>query len=309
MRRHLSYYFWRVAIGVTIGLILMTAKAHALSIQFEPGSPVKIFNSSQHFHIAPLGNEQTIQYSLDIPYSNTDYDFVMFQLTEIITDSYGFSNTSSTARVYDVIGYTYYMWIFYSDNTATNCFYQDSVFVCPLDKNKTMSKIQFRFPPFNASQSITGDLDIYFTAYCTPLKNTFNSMSESSSQTAQNTKETNDLIKSDDIGDDSGHASTFASWQSSSAQNGTITNLITLPITLYTSILNNINGTCSSFSLGSLYGSSLTMTCIQPSQYLGSTLWGVIDMLFSGFFIFVISKKMIKVFNNMSMLKEGDILD
>lgn len=184
----------RIFIGVAIGMSIFFIKSYcfALSIQFEPGDPVKIFNSSKHFQVAPLGNEQTIAYSLDIPYSNTDYDFVMFQLSEIITDEYGFSNTSATTRIYDVLRYNYYMWVFYSDNSATNCLYQDGVFLCPLSKNKTMNKIQFRFPPFNSSVSITGTLDIYFTAYCTPLKNTFNSLASSSNETLNETKKITD---------------------------------------------------------------------------------------------------------------------
>lgn len=193
----------RIFIGVAIGMSIFFIKSYcfALSIQFEPGDPVKIFNSSKHFQVAPLGNEQTIAYSLDIPYLNTDYDFVMFQLSEIITDDYNFSNTSASSRLYEVLRYNYYMWIFYSDNSATNCLYQDGVFLCPLSKNKTLNKIQFRFPPFNASASITGSLDIYFTAYCTPLKNTFNSLASSSNETLNETKKITDETDRSGSGD------------------------------------------------------------------------------------------------------------
>lgn len=93
------------------------------------------------------------------------------------------------------------------------------------------------------------------------------------------------------------------------AENGVITNLLSLPITLYSKILNSVNGTCSSYNLGTLFGTSITFSCISLQSLLGNTIWGVIDILFSGFTIFAIAKKMIKVFNNMSSLKEGDVID
>lgn len=91
--------------------------------------------------------------------------------------------------------------------------------------------------------------------------------------------------------------------------NGTITNLIALPITLYTKILNSINGTCQSFNLGSLYGTNIIFPCIEVSTYLGSSLWGTIDLILSGSFVLVISKKMIKAFESFTSMKEGDVIN
>lgn len=118
----------------------------------------------------------------------------------------------------------------------------------------------------------------------------------------------NDSINNDNI-DDSGISSAFDNFNNFLDDNSTITQLITLPVTLYTAILNNLNGTCQPFNLGSLYGSDLILPCINISQYLGSALWSMIDIIISGFAIYAISKKMIKVFNNFSSLKEGDVID
>lgn len=109
--------------------------------------------------------------------------------------------------------------------------------------------------------------------------------------------------------DENGIASAFDSFNDYLDENSTITQLITLPITLYTAILNNLNGTCSPFNLGKLYGEDLILPCINISQYLGNALWSMIDIIISGFAIYAISKKMIKVFNNFSSLKEGDVID
>lgn len=116
----------------------------------------------------------------------------------------------------------------------------------------------------------------------------------------------NDSITSDNVDD---FSDTINSFEGFLEENSTITKLVTLPVTLYSSILNNINTTCTPFNLGTLYGEPLILPCINIGNYLGATLWGMIDLIISGFAIYAISKKFIKIFNNFSTLKEGDILD
>lgn len=117
-----------------------------------------------------------------------------------------------------------------------------------------------------------------------------------------------DTLKDDTV-DENGVADAFEDFNDYLDDNSTITQLITLPVTLYTAILNNLNGTCQPFNLGKLYGEDLILPCINISQYLGNTLWSMIDIIISGFAVYAIAKKMIKVFNNFSSLKEGDVID
>ena len=112
-----------------------------------------------------------------------------------------------------------------------------------------------------------------------------------------------DKVDSDKIG------SAFSDFNDFLDNNSTITQLIVLPITLYTAILNNLNGTCTPFNLGTLFEHNLTLPCINISQYLGNTLWTMIDIIVSGFAIYSISRKMIKVFNSFTFMKDGDVLD
>ena len=121
-----------------------------------------------------------------------------------------------------------------------------------------------------------------------------------------NLNDLNDNITSDDIDDPDSFINTI---KNSVATNGTITQLITLPITLYQKVLDSINGTCSQFNLGSLYGTNLIMPCIDLDEYLGSTLWSTIDIICSGVFVLTIARKMIKAFNNFTSLKEGDVIN
>lgn len=127
-------------------------------------------------------------------------------------------------------------------------------------------------------------------------------------QTNENLDNIEDSILDSNIDDDS-VSSTFEDFNNFLDDNSTITQLITLPITLYTAILNNVGSTCRPFSLGSFYGEELVLPCVNPGNYLGSTLWGMIDLIISGFAIYAISKKLIKIFNTFSSMKEGDVID
>ena len=116
----------------------------------------------------------------------------------------------------------------------------------------------------------------------------------------------NDNITDDNVDDPN---DMFEEMEDLIPTNGVISSLITLPITLYQKILNSINGTCQTFSLGSLYGTNLIMPCIDIDDYLGSTLWNTIDLIISGVFVLTIARKMIKIFNSFTSLKEGDVIN
>lgn len=124
-------------------------------------------------------------------------------------------------------------------------------------------------------------------------------------QNTQAQNQTNNTLKDNSVDDPN---SQFVEFEGKLANNNTITQLILLPVNLFTKILSTIDGSCSNFALGNLFGTDLNLPCINVSDYLGSSLWSIIDILFSGIFVYTISKKMIKVFENMSSMKESDDL-
>lgn len=156
--------------------------------------------------------------------------------------------------------------------------------------------------------NLNSNLNNKFNDLNSNINNQFNDLNSNISNESDKIQDSvNDLNST--IEDNTVSDPNFSEYDQYLAENGVITQLITLPVQLYTKILNGINGTCSTFNLGNLWGSDLNLPCIQPKQYLGDTLWNTIDVLFSGFFIYVISKKMINVFEQFTNLKEGDILD
>lgn len=87
--------------------------------------------------------------------------------------------------------------------------------------------------------------------------------------------------------------------------NGVISDLLLLPVRMFQSIVNTIDGTCSPFNLGQLLGHDLTMPCINLQSRLGNSLYSVIDILISGFFILTIRKKFVDIFNHFTSLNMG----
>ena len=145
-------------------------------------------------------------------------------------------------------------------------------------------------------------LDIFFDYNWWLYKDT----SASSSEIAQNTSDINNSLNDSSI-DTNNTSSSTTSWGNKNASNGTITNLLTLPISLLQAIVNGIQSSCSSFSLGSLFGTNINLPCINIGNLVGSALWSTIDILFSGFMILAIAKKLIKIFNDFTNLKTNQV--
>lgn len=118
----------------------------------------------------------------------------------------------------------------------------------------------------------------------------------------QQQEETNNILNDDSI-DNPNNA--ISGMEQNNASNGVISDLLLLPVRLFQNILNNINGTCTSFNLGTMFNHNLTLPCINLSNYLGTALYNVIDVLISGIFVLSIRKKFVDIFENFTALKTG----
>lgn len=135
--------------------------------------------------------------------------------------------------------------------------------------------------------------------------NAINNQTQQQHSDAEAQKEATDNIN-DSINDSSTDDPTndLDDMQENEISNSVISDLLLLPLNMFQRIINSINGTCSTFNLGSLYGSNLTLPCIDISSIIGSSLWGVIDVLFSGIFVLSIRKKFVDIFENITSLKD-----
>lgn len=128
-------------------------------------------------------------------------------------------------------------------------------------------------------------------------------------ETNQNLNDIDDSINNDDV-DSNNTTSTISDLNEEVASNSVISDLLLLPVTLFQNIINSINGSCSSFSLGNLYGTNLTLPCIDLRSLLGTTIYNSIDILISGIFVLAVRKKFVDIFENLSSLKDrGNTLE
>lgn len=74
--------------------------------------------------------------------------------------------------------------------------------------------------------------------------------------------------------------------------------LLTLPTQLINKIVS-LSDTCSPINLGTLYGVSLTMPCINIENIIGTSLWNIIDVIFSVSLLVVIFKNLYDTFSNL----------
>ena len=143
-----------------------------------------------------------------------------------------------------------------------------------------------------------------YTTILNEIKNNQNDYKKELQDVNSSIQKTNDTLNDDTI-DDSNTIGTFNDLSKKLPTNSVISDLLLLPVSLFQNIVNSINGTCSSFNLGSLYGSNLTLPCINIESVIGSNLWSIIDILFCGAFVLVIRKRFVDIFHNLTDLRNG----
>lgn len=148
------------------------------------------------------------------------------------------------------------------------------------------------------------DMSADFSSLENAQNATTNAVNNATNAINNNTNATNNINNSINDSSVDDPTNSINNMSNKVASNGTITQLLTLPIQLYQNILNSVNGSCSSFNLGNLLGTSLLLPCINLQQLLGSTLYGIIDILCSGLFILAFRKKMVDIFNHMTSLND-----
>lgn len=137
--------------------------------------------------------------------------------------------------------------------------------------------------------------------------NDLTSITTNTNNTTNAVNNLNDSINNDTVSTNTENSSTAQSWASQSASDSVVSDMVLMPITLLNAFSSGFSGSCQAYNLGSLYGTNLTLPCINISNYLGATLWGIIDVLMSGFLIYGIGKKFVRVFNDFTNLKDSQV--
>ena len=281
------------------------------------------FNEYTYFYLDTCSNFGQYNFYVDI--SNSSYGNSYFQTGSYrpIYD-YGSCNMGNTNLTHHLVieipvGRYYYSDSFYTADSylkfRTTTSYSSNVQInyafVSNEKLSDSAKMETTLNSINTAMStmntnISNQAQNIINNNNTNTQNIINNQNTNAAQAHTDAQNTQNTIKDDSVDSPNSSINTI---KGSLASNGVITSLVVLPVTLYQAILNSVNGTCSTFSLGSLFGTNLTIPCINVANYLGTTLWGSIDVIISGIFIYMISRKMVKVFHQLSSLKEGDVLD
>lgn len=107
---------------------------------------------------------------------------------------------------------------------------------------------------------------------------------------------TNDYLQDDT--DPSISDNDFMTMFNSIAINDPLSYLLTLPVQLINKIVS-LSDTCTAINLGTLYGTMLTLPCINIENIVGSTVWNIIDVIFSVSLLVVILKNLYDTFSNL----------
>lgn len=147
------------------------------------------------------------------------------------------------------------------------------------------------------------------TSFTTNIQNMINNSITQAQQQHQDMQQLNDSLTSEEAPTNNDVSDKVSNWNSKLAGTGPVSQMVLMPITLLNGYVTGFNATCSPYNLGDFMGTDLVLPCIDVSDYLGANLWGVIDVLFSGFMIFAIGKKFVKIFNDFTNLRDNQMDD
>lgn len=160
----------------------------------------------------------------------------------------------------------------------------------------------------NASQSIQNSVG---TAASSIVSNIVNAMSHQE-EFLHNilVKVTNGFdTMTDDSIDEGFQGERINDIKGSGYNNGSVSDIILLPVTLINKVVDGLSSnSCSSFNLGSFYGTDIVLPCYTSSDvssWLGSSVYTIIDLLMSFGVILGIRKLVLKIYNTIIFLKEG----
>lgn len=267
----------------------------SISLQYNTDNPSTMGVLTWVFNTEYVVSCETDNCLIVIPYTAFVTNRTILGNYEGVTDDIDISDFSFTTQVAHS-----------SSNYYSSCTNQDNNIECVVPNNQLLASMDIIVN--KTLGTLGGDSSNIFSLQTLGFWYVYNmgQNTQAIQETADNTKDINDTMNDSSI-DNNNTSSSTTSWGNKNASNGTITNLLTLPISLLQAIVNGIQSSCSSFSLGSLFGTNIVLPCINIGSLIGSALWSTIDILFSGFMILAIAKKLIKIFNDFTNLKTNQV--
>ena len=118
-------------------------------------------------------------------------------------------------------------------------------------------------------------------------------------------EDTNDILNNNDVSNDTNtsidNVFTFGTEEETF---GPVADLLLLPLTLFRALYSGFNNSCSTYNLGSLFGTQLSLPCINIRNILGNQLYNFIDMAISIFMILNIILFCIDIFDRLTSFED-----
>ena len=224
--------------------------------------------------------------------------------TTLIDKSYvvsdGYLNANGTIHSSSTYGVSSFIPITSNDTlTILNPYYGSSDYVCFYNSSKT------NISCVNIGNSLTGNLTIpsnasYFRADFNTSTNvpTFNLKSCTDGNQAINDSinDTNNYLKDDS--DPNIADSEFTNLFNTVGFTDPLSYLLQLPVQFINQLVSQSN-VCQTISLGTLWGVSISLPCINIGSIIGEQVWDTIDVLFSVGLLVVIFKNLYQTFANL----------
>lgn len=315
---------------------------HALDLtDFDDLIYIDVYNSSQDVNTYPTESDNTSsmlyathnytfhtyanvsQYNYAIIPLNSAYWYIINRVCYWGSSANGFNYTAGGCSLESTMNFSY-RFALKVDGITKPCAYDGAYAVCNVKDNQTITGyylfLYYTIANINIGGSSANSSNTEFKfqshaptgIYLSKSKNSASAINDAIDREIQNNNQNtqditssiddvNDTLKDDNVDDPS---TSLSNMDSKIATNSVISDLLLLPVTLFQKVLNGINGTCSTFNLGSLLGTNLSLPCINLSNILGSTLYGVIDVLLCGIFVLSMRKKFVNIFENITSLKD-----
>lgn len=303
MVKDVRYIIKRVIIGVLISLAIMFLKTNVFALEcgLDDIDTITAFSGNATNQIVG----QSIQNVFASPYvtinMNSDYSYYIIKVPVTFTINMQSSYTGGQATQQNISVATRMI----DQNSGGVAYFgefKNGFLEYKIKSSVKISEIDIFVSNFYYNFETLGLRSILYNRW-TIEKYKCGDSTTAQQQTTQAVQDQTNTIKDDSI-DESGTSSSINDLSNNNASNGTISSLLTLPITLYERVLNSISGSCSTWNLGSLFNHNLVLPCIDLADLLGSTLYGIIDILISGLFILGFRKKMVDIFNHMTTLND-----
>lgn len=142
----------------------------------------------------------------------------------------------------------------------------------------------------------------------TNTQSIINNQNQNAQQQHQDAQNINNSITSSDVTGNNSSSSITSIGNTFNTQEDFLLNLLTIPYTLWTSILNVFSNSCAPLDVGTMFNYHLVFPCIELNDFLGGIYATIIDVIFTAIIYSAFIRRVIKYFRELLTLDEHALI-